>query len=132
MLVQTPGFVNGAPLLLLRAEGLAIALASIAAFSGSGASWPLFAALILAPDLSMLFYLLGPRSGAAAYNAVHTYVGPALLFAASAAFGAPAGTAVALIWSAHIGIDRALGFGLKYSEGFGFTHLGRVGRQAPG
>lgn len=132
MLVQTPGFVNGAPLLLLRAEGLAVALASIAAFAWNGTSWALFAVLILTPDLSMLFYLLGPRGGAVAYNAVHTYVGPALLFAASAALGATAGTAVALIWSAHIGIDRALGFGLKYGEGFGFTHLGRVGRQALG
>jgi hypothetical protein len=29
---------------------------------------------------------------------------------------------------AHIGIDRALGYGLKYSTGFGFTHLGRIGK----
>jgi hypothetical protein len=29
---------------------------------------------------------------------------------------------------AHIGIDRALGYGLKYSAGFGFTHLGRIGK----
>ena len=64
MIAKTPGFVNGAPRLLLRAEGLAVALASIVAFSRSGASWWLFAALILAPDLSMLFYLAGPRLGA--------------------------------------------------------------------
>ena len=34
---------------------------------------------------------------------------------------------IAMIWLAHIGIDRALGYGLKYSAGFGFTHLGRIG-----
>ena len=37
---------------------------------------------------------------------------------------------IAMIWLAHIGIDRALGFGLKYSAGFGFTHLGRIGKGA--
>ena len=34
-----------------------------------------------------------------------------------------------LIWCAHIGFDRALGYGLKYSKGFGFTHLGRIGKE---
>ena len=38
---------------------------------------------------------------------------------------------IAMIWLAHIGVDRALGYGLKYSEGFGFTHLGRIGKKAP-
>ena len=27
-----------------------------------------------------------------------------------------------------IGIDRALGYGLKYTAGFGLTHLGRIGK----
>jgi hypothetical protein len=130
MIAKTPGFVNGAPCLLLRAEGLAAALASVAAFAWSGASWLLFAALILAPDLSMLFYLAGPRQGAAGYNAAHAYLGPIALLAGAAALGAPTGVAIALIWSAHIGVDRALGYGLKYGEGFSSTHLGRIGRQA--
>jgi hypothetical protein len=132
MITKTPGFVNGAPLLLLRLEGLAIALAAIVAFGHSGASWRLFAALILAPDFSILFYLAGPRIGAAFYNAAHIFLGPIALFAASAALAAPAGIAAALIWCAHIGIDRALGFGLKYGGGFTVTHLGRIGRQEPG
>jgi hypothetical protein len=132
MIAKTPGFVNGAPRLLLRAEGLAVALASIAAFARSGASWLLFAALILAPDLSMLGYVAGPRAGAAAYNAVHIYLGPVALLAGAAVLGAPTGMAIALIWSAHIGVDRALGYGLKYGESFGATHLGRIGRQMEG
>ena len=77
----------------------------------------------------MLGYLAGPRIGAAAYNAVHSYVGPIILLVGAVTLGAPIGIAIALIWSAHIGIDRALGFGLKYPEGFAFTHLGRIGRQ---
>jgi hypothetical protein len=132
MIAKTSGFVNGAPRVLLQAEAAAIALASIAAFSWSGASWWLFTALILAPDLSILCYLAGPRTGAIAYNAVHVYLGPIVLFGAATALAAPAGIALALVWSAHIGIDRMLGYGLKYGDGFTFTHLGRIGRQAPG
>lgn len=129
MIAKSSGFVNGAPRRLLRAEGLAVALTSIIAFSRSGAPWWLFTALILAPDLSILFYLAGSRLGAASYNAVHTYLGPIVLFVAAAALAAPTGIALALIWSAHIGIDRVLGYGLKYSDGFSSTHLGRIGRQ---
>jgi len=132
MIAKTPGFVNGAPRLLLRAEGLAVALAAIMAFRWSGASWWLFAALILAPDLSILCYLAGPRLGAVAYNAVHIYLGPLLLFGVAAAIAAPIAKAAALIWCTHIGIDRLLGYGLKYSDGFTSTHLGRIGRQASG
>ncbi len=130
MIAKPPGFVNGAPLVLLRAEGLAVAILCIVIFSQSGASWWLFAALILVPDLSMCFYLVGPRGGAIAYNALHAYLGPVALLGASAALAAPAGISIALIWGAHIGIDRALGFGLKYQEAFNSTHLGRTGRLA--
>jgi hypothetical protein len=38
---------------------------------------------------------------------------------------------IALIWANHIGIDRMLGYGLKYAEGFRFTHLGRIGNHGP-
>jgi hypothetical protein len=34
---------------------------------------------------------------------------------------------IALIWVNHIGVDRLLGYGLKYPAGFGWTHLGRMG-----
>jgi hypothetical protein len=37
--------------------------------------------------------------------------------------------AVAVIWANHIGVDRLLGFGLKFADGFGYTHLGRVGKR---
>jgi hypothetical protein len=44
------------------------------------------------------------------------------------ALSAPLVLSIAMIWLAHIGIDRALGYGLKYFAGFGFTHLGRIGK----
>ena len=115
--------------LLLRLEGAAAFAAAIALYAHGGFSWLVFAAMFLAPDLSMLAYLAGPRSGAAGYNAVHAYVLPLPLLAAGFMTGAPALTAGTLIWIAHIGFDRALGYGLKYATGFGDTHLGRIGRR---
>jgi hypothetical protein len=43
----------------------------------------------------------------------------------------PLTLSIAMIWLAHIGFDRALGYGLKYTTGFGYTHLGRIGRTSP-
>jgi hypothetical protein len=124
------GAVTGAPRLLLRLEGVALGAAAIALYAWSGSSWLLFVVLLLAPDLSFLGFLAGRRAGAIAYNALHTTVGPFVLGAGGFAFTSPYTGHIALIWLAHIGIDRALGYGLKYSAGFGFTHLGRIGKTA--
>jgi len=61
---------------------------------------------------------------------VHSYMTPMILMVAGFAMASPLVLSIAMIWLAHIGIDRALGYGLKYSAGFGFTHLGRIGRDA--
>ena len=74
----------------------------------------------------MLGYLGGPRFGAAAYNAFHSYPLPAALGIVGLLAGAPLAVGVALVWFAHIGMDRMLGYGLKYPIGFGDTHLGRL------
>jgi hypothetical protein len=124
----TVGAANGPVRALLRLEALALFLAAIALYVHSGASWKLFAILILAPDLSMAFYLGGPRIGALAYNAAHSTVGPIALAAIGYFVGPAILVSVALIWAAHVGFDRALGYGLKYPSGFGDTHLGRIGR----
>jgi hypothetical protein len=117
--------------LLLRLEGLAVAAISAVLYARTGASWWLFAALWLAPDLSMLGYLGGrPCRGARIYNAFHTYALPGALAIAALVFHANAVMPVALIWVNHIGVDRLLCYGLKYSDGFGFTHLGRLGKRA--
>ena len=124
--------VTGTPRRLLRLEGAALAAIAVLLYGRTDAAWWLFAVLVLAPDLSFLSYLAGPRVGAAAYNAAHTTLGPIAL-AVLGGFFAPASPAIAiaLIWLTHIGADRMLGYGLKYGAGFGFTHLGRVGREAP-
>lgn len=114
--------------LAVRLEWVAAAAAAIIFYAMSGVSWWLFALLILAPDLSMLGYLAGPRAGAIAYNALHILIVPLVLALAGRLLGNSTVTAIALIWIAHIAIDRALGYGLKLSTGFQDTHLGRIGR----
>ena len=91
-----------------------------------GYAWWLYLLLALAPDLSMLGYLGGPRVGAIAYNTVHTFALPVALAVVGVLANADDLVAVTLIWIAHIGIDRALGYGLKYPSSFKDTHLQRV------
>jgi hypothetical protein len=122
-----PGFPTRAPRVLLRVEGLAMLVAAVGGYVALGERVWLFAALFLVPDLSMLGYLAGPRVGAFAYNIGHSLIGPLLLAAVGLAAAAPGVLGSALIWVAHIGFDRALGYGLKYGTAFADTHLGRVG-----
>lgn len=122
---STSGAVTGTPRLLLRLEGIAALLVSVVLFAQGGQSWWLFAVLFLAPDLSFLGFLAGPRAGAASYNALHTYVGPLSMAAVLLLVGLP--VAIPLIWAAHLGFDRLLGYGLKYPSAFSDTHLGRIG-----
>jgi len=95
-------------------------------FDGDFFGWAFFA-FLLAPDLSIAGYAAGPKVGAAIYNLAHTYAFPIALAAACLLTGdAGLPVQVALIWAAHIGIDRVLGLGLKYPTGFKHTHLNRV------
>jgi Domain of unknown function (DUF4260) len=114
------------PRLLLHTEGVAVAAATVVLYFHAGYPWWLLLALALAPDLSMLGYLGGPRVGAQAYDAAHTYVLPVALATAGVLGDAERAVQIGLIWLAHIGIDRALGYGLKYPSAFEDSHLQRV------
>ena len=114
------------PNVILRAEGAALFAAAVAYYVSLHASGWLFAALILAPDLSALGYLAGPRVGSVVYNTIHTLIIPLAVLALGLILGSALGVQVALIWLAHIGIDRALGFGIKYPTVFQDTHLQHV------
>lgn len=117
-------------IVLQRLEGLAAFGAGIAAYLWLGQSWVLFAALFLVPDLAMLGYLRSSRFGGLAYNLIHTYLAPALLALLGLVVG-PWAYGLAAIWVAHIGIDRALGYGLKL-DSFDQTHLGPIGKARRG
>ena len=121
------GTVTGGVKILLRLEGLTLFAGMLLLYDTWGGSWWVFVLLFFTPDLSFIAYLDNPRTGAVIYNAAHSYMAPVALMTSGFAFGEPLTLSIAMIWLAHIGIDRALGYGLKYQAGFGFTHLGRIG-----
>jgi hypothetical protein len=114
------------PGLLLRAEGFAVLTVSVAAYHELNGNWLYFFLLLLWPDLFMLGYLANVRLGAAMYNLVHTYTWPLLLGSAAVFEQWHATLLFTLIWTTHIGMDRMLGYGLKYPTFFKDTHLQRV------
>jgi hypothetical protein len=125
---EAAGAVTGGLRTLLRLEGLTLFVGMTLLYAVWDGSWWVYGILFLAPDLSFAAYLAGPRIGAIIYNAAHSYMAPMALMTTGFALSSPLVLSIAMIWLAHIGIDRALGYGLKYSAGFGFTHLGRIGR----
>ena len=127
---ERSGAVTGGPRTVLRLEGLALFVGITLLYWVWDGSWWVYTVLFLAPDLSFLAYFAGSRVGAMLYNAAHSYMVPMALMTTGFATAEPLVLSIAMIWLAHIGFDRALGYGLKYGAGFGFTHLGRIGRQS--
>ncbi len=114
------------PGLLLRLEAVAVLSLSVLLYRELSFGWLWFMVLFFIPDLSLLGYLAGARVGAVLYNALHTYIWPVALWGAGFILESRGAMAVGLVWAAHIGVDRALGFGLKYSQAPRPTHLQRV------
>jgi hypothetical protein len=114
-----PGF-------LLRAEGAALFVLSLFLYHLAGAGWGTFLLLFLGPDLFMIGYIWNPRIGSSLYNLVHTEIAPFILVILAPSAHRLPWLSFAIIWLAHIGLDRALGFGLKYPTGFKDTHLQRL------
>jgi hypothetical protein len=127
---ETTGTVSGGVRAVLRLEGLALFAGTTLLYFLWGGPWWLYVVLLLAPDLSFAGYLAGPKIGAWAYNAAHSSIIPLGMLTVGFGFAPPLVLSLALIWLAHIGFDRAVGYGLKYERGFGFTHLGRIGKEA--
>ena len=121
--METPGVVAGPVRLWLKIENLAVLVAVVVLYSRLDGGWGLFALLFLAPDLAIPVYFVGNSAGAHAYNAVHNYLGPALLGVIGLSAETSIFLTVSLIWAAHIAFDRVLGYGLKYGDHFKHTHL---------
>jgi hypothetical protein len=127
---EVAGTATGGVRILLRLEGLTLFAGMVLLYAVWGGSWWLFVILFLAPDLSFLGYLTDAKTGAIVYNAAHSYMAPVILMTLGFGIAEPLTLSIAMIWLAHIGFDRALGYGLKYGAGFGFTHLSRIGKAA--
>ncbi len=115
------------PTRLLRIEGFALLAAAILLYALYCGSWWLFAALLLAPDLTFVTYLAGPRIGAAIYNLFHHQLLPLALAVIGLLVGQPLVLSIGLIWLAHIGMDHAAGYGFKYPDAFEHTYLSSKG-----
>ena len=130
----------GAPRLWLRLEGAVVLVAATVAYAQVGSGWLLYVLLFFVPDISFAAYALSPRFGALGYNLLHSYALPLLALVVGGVGvhvdlnmplvgwvdASPALLAWPLVWLAHIGFDRMLGYGLKYPSAFKDTHLGRL------
>ena len=111
---------------LLHLEGLIVLLGSVYFYASIDGSWWLFFLCLFLPDLFMLAYVFNDGIGALIYNIGHTYVIPLILLILSVSLKQDLLLALSLIWIAHIGMDRTVGYGLKYSTQFKDTHLQKV------
>lgn len=116
-------------ILIQRIEGLAVFLSSIIWYQNLDGSWLLFVVLLLVIDVFMVGYVKGKTVGAHVYNLGHNYAVPLGLLGLGLLLELQFMQAAALIWLAHVGIDRAFGYGLKLTSGFNYTHLGTIGTQ---
>ncbi len=121
------GFVTGKVRWLLRLEGVAIFGFALMAYEFMGFPWGFFILVFFLPDLSWPAYFHSPKAGAILYNTMHSYILPLMLFAYGFFVSSSIANQLAIVWIAHIGFDRALGFGLKYGRGFRYTHFGKLG-----
>jgi hypothetical protein len=112
----------------LRIEGLAGFVAGLVLFVGLGGPWLLAIPLLLVPDASAVGYLRGPRVGAFVYNLVHDWATGLVVLGIGLWTGADAVALAGAILIAHVGMDRAAGYGLKLPSSFQDTHLGRIGK----
>lgn len=111
---------------LIKIEGFMVLLVGIYLYFSTENHWALFLLLLLVPDISMIGYAINERIGARVYNAAHTYTVPLLLLIAGQLSSIESLTLISFIWLAHIGMDRMMGYGLKYESNFKETHLQRL------
>lgn len=113
------------PIIQRRLECTAVLLACLALYGARDHSWGMFAALFFIPDLSLLCYNLSPRIGGICYNTMHSFLWGTGLGAYAFVSGDILAEQIGLIWAAHAAFDRAIGWGLKYSDSFCNTDMGK-------
>lgn len=113
---------------ILKLEELFMFTISIFAFTKLNFAWWWYPVLLFTPDLSMIGYLINPQIGAWTYNFVH-FKGLGLgVYVLGIVLANPALQFAGIILFGHSSMDRILGYGLKHSDSFQYTHLGTIGR----
>lgn len=113
---------------IIKLEEIAMLVGSILALIYFKVEWWYYLILFLGPDVSMIGYLAGNKVGAACYNTFHHKGIAVALFVAGFFYNRPLLLITGIILFGHSSMDRMLGYGLKYNEGFKFTHLGSIGK----
>lgn len=114
---------------ILRIEHLAFLIVGILLFAQTEVSWWWFLGLFFVPDVSILGYLLNPKSGAICYNLLHNFVIGIAFYLLGIYFHSVECQVIGSVLFSHSAFDRMLGFGLKYSDDFNNTHLERIGQK---
>ncbi len=112
---------------MLKLEEFGLFFLSMLLFSELSFAWWIYPLFLLAPDLGMIGYALGPRVGAVTYNTTHHKGLAAVFYAIGILSSIPALALIGVIMLGHSSIDRVLGFGLKYGDSFQHTHIGWIG-----
>lgn len=111
---------------ILRLEGLAIFVASSYVYSFVGAGWIYFLVMFLTPDISLLVFMRDKSLGSKIYNFIHNYASAFLCIFLGVILGNVFISSYGIVVTAHTGLDRFLGFGLKYPENPKKSHIQRV------
>ncbi|MGI8636477.1 MAG: DUF4260 family protein [Segetibacter sp.] len=115
---------------ILKLEYLLLALAVVVIYLSQGFAWYWLILLFLGFDISALGYVVNKKVGAIFYNSIHSVIGPVILMAIYIISDGKTLLFIDLLWFFHITVDRTFGYGLKHLEGFGHTHLGKIGKAA--
>ncbi|TPR19292.1 DUF4260 family protein [Apilactobacillus timberlakei] len=100
---------------------ISLLIVSLSIYFLLGYSWITFLIYFLVPDLFSVGYIWNNKLGAIIYNIGHTLIIPALLLLIDVLFHINGLTQIVIIWFFHIFMDRSLGYGLKYEDGFTHT-----------
>ena len=112
-----------------KIEMLILFLLAVILYFWFGFSGWIFAVLLFSFDISMLGYIANNKVGAVLYNIGHSLMLPIIILSFALFYRNDTALGFSLIWFAHIGLDRFLGYGLKLTTGFKDTHLGKIGKR---
>lgn len=113
---------------IIKLEETALFILGIFLFNRLNYDWWWFLVLILAPDLSMIGYVFGNKTGAFLYNLFHHKGIALLIYALGYYLNIESIQLAGIILFSHSAVDRVFDYGLKYEKGFKYTHLGEIGK----
>ncbi len=114
---------------IIQIEEAAMWAVSLIGLYYFSAEWWWYLLLLLGPDISMIGYAAGNRTGAAFYNIFHHKGIAVALGAIGLAINNETLIMTGIVLFGHSSMDRMFGYGLKHNEGFAFTHLGKIGKE---